>query len=301
MLRLSKVFSLQIVIVVLLFFTGCTNQSKKYQFYESSSEKSLSLKEIAKELVNYNVVFFGEFHDDSLIHSIESEILPILFKQKKDLTISMEMFERDIQNILDDFLANKIKENNFIEDSRAWPNYLTDYKNIIEFAKTNNLDVIASNVPRKYAAMVSKQGAMALENLSQNEKKYVAENISILDNEYKKNFVRIMEENMKMGKMKSRNMPISMMKGFDNIYVAQCLKDDTMAESIFQYLNTNPETLVIHYNGNFHSEYHLGTANKLKRLNKNLKIAVISPIYANDITIDSKDKRKGDYLLYIVK
>ncbi|MEA1986957.1 MAG: ChaN family lipoprotein [Candidatus Marinimicrobia bacterium] len=311
MSKLTKSTLLSITAIIFILFSACSNMNKNsdYKLYESETGKELSLEKMADKLLNYDVIFFGEFHDDSLIHSVESQILPLLYNKKKNLTISMEMFERDVQKVLNDFLANKVDEEKFIEDSRAWPNYSTDYKEIVEFAKTNNLDIIASNVPRRYASLIAKQGVESFKSIPENEQKYVAKKLTVLDNEYKKNFIATMKANMKarMPKMENQNgreMPFQMMKGFDNIYSAQCLKDDTMAESIFRYLQQHPGTLIIHYNGNFHSEFHLGTANKLQLLDENLKIAVISPVAIEEdteLTYSQKDKDRGDFLLILHK
>ncbi len=140
MSKLIKTVLLIILVISTTLFFACTNtnENSDYKLYESKTGEQISLKKMANKLLEYNVIFFGEFHDDSLIHSVESQILPLLYSKKKDLAISMEMFERDVQNVLNDFLDNKIDEKTFLKDSRAWPNYSTDYKEIVEFAKSKN-------------------------------------------------------------------------------------------------------------------------------------------------------------------
>jgi hypothetical protein len=86
------------------------------------------------------------------------------------------------------------------------------------------------------------------------------------------------------------------------MFAAQCLKDDTMAESIFYFLQSHPKTQVIHYNGDFHSAAHLGTAEKLARLNPQLKIAVISPIGIEPgkaLAYDAAWQPEGDFLMLL--
>ncbi len=305
-LRIRKLHGITLLfsITLLILFSSAFSEeftTKDYKFYDSATEKSLSLNEMTDKLVNYDVVFFGEFHDDSLIHSVESKILSFLYAKKKNMAISMEMFERNVQNVVDSFLTDNLNEKKFLKNSRAWPNYMSNYKDIVDFAKINNLDVLAANVPRRYASLISKKGEVALNTIPENEREFIAKKLKVLDNEYKKNFIETMIANMKGNN--SKRMPM-MMKNFDNIYAAQCLKDDTMAESISIYLQNNPETFIIHFNGNFHSEYHLGTANKLKLLNSNLKIAVISPIYFDDgkeIHFIPEAKNSGDFLLILYR
>lgn len=287
------------VILILLFgFVSMLPAEKfdrnDYRIYQAENGKELTLKKLTKKLAKYDVIFFGEWHDDILLHQLEADILPLLDK-KNDLAISMEMFERDVQEVVDDFLAGKLDEKEFLVKSHAWSNYPADYKLIVEYAKGKELDVIAANVPRKYAALINKQGSEALSSLSDNEKRFVAKELKVLDNEYKKQFMQTMAANM------GRKNAMGMQKMLENIYAAQCLKDDTMAESIYEYLQKNKGRQVIHYNGNFHSESHLGTANKLHLLNPELKIAVITPVVVADgesLKFDANKKSLGDFLIF---
>lgn len=265
-----------------------------YKIYQAGNSKPVNIQKMAKKLAKYDVIFFGEWHDDVLLHELEAELLPLLSKNN-EMAVSLEMFERDVQDILNKYLEDEISEASFLENSRPWPNYKSDYRPLVEYAKENKQDVLAANVPRRYAALINKQGVEALYTIPEEEKQFVAKELKTLDNQYKKQFMNTMMENM--GHRNAMNM-----KGMlDNIYAAQCLKDDTMAESIHEYLQKNPKKQVIHYNGSFHSESHLGTANKLKLLNPKLKIAVISPIaFKTDEVLDYDDQYKsyGDYLIF---
>ncbi len=293
-MKLTKNLFIIILIGFFSILSAKNFDSNDYQIYSSPKGKKLSMKKMAKQLKNYDVIFFGEWHDDNLLHQLEADILPLISK-KNQIAISMEMFERDVQPIVNDFLSGKIEEQEFLKEARAWGNYLTDYKPIVDFAKENKVDVLAANVPRKYASMISKKGIEALNSLPENEKKLIAKTLKPLDNQYKKQFIETMSSNM------GRKNAMGMKKMLDNIYAAQCLKDDTMAESIFQYLQKNHNTQIIHYNGNFHSESHLGTANKLHLLNPKLKIAVITPVIVADgdnLKYDPEYKDFGDFLIF---
>jgi uncharacterized iron-regulated protein len=233
-------------------------------------------------------------HDDILLHKLELELLEILPSNSKEIVISMEMFERDTQVYLDQFMNDEINEEEFILISRAWPNYITDYKPIIDFAKTHKIHVIAANIPRRLANLVSKQGMEALDSLSIEDKKFVSKRKTVFDDEYKERFMAVMQENM-------AHMPQNPMMGnmnFDLLYAAQCIKDDTMAESMFDYIKYNRKKLMIHFNGDFHSRKHLGTAQKLQRDDPVLKIAVITPIVCEtELSFTEDDKAEGDFLI----
>lgn len=265
--------------------------AEDYQIYNNLGEK-VSLDQMAKELQDYDVIFFGEWHDNQILHKLEIELLEKI-SIDRDIAVSMEMFERDVQPVVNEFLADKITEVVFIERSRAWDNYLTDYKPIVEFAKVHKLDLIAANVPRKYAAIVSRQGSDGWEKIS--EREFVAEKLNPLENLYKDKFNEVMAMNASVGHMMGAKLDV------EKLYLAQVLKDDTMAESIYRYNQKNSKKQVIHYNGTFHSDQFLGTANKLGILNKKLSIAVIAPSSNEDSSLKFNQEMKilGNYIIVI--
>lgn len=130
------------------------------QFSDAQSGKNLTAAQLASKLQKYDVVFFGEYHDQSEIHQYELELLKAMYTAKgAKLALSMEMFEADNQSKLNNFLADTLSEENFLAASRPWPNYKTDYAPLVNFAKENIMPVIAANVPRFLAAHVAKNNA----------------------------------------------------------------------------------------------------------------------------------------------
>ncbi|MFO7895808.1 MAG: ChaN family lipoprotein [Candidatus Cloacimonadales bacterium] len=289
---IKRIFFMSSLLIFSLFCLAQNFSAADYQIYSAAGAK-YTLAEMTAELAEYDVIFFGEWHDDLLLHQIEAEILPLLSSQR-DLAISLEMFERDVQPVLDKFLSAEISETEFLKNSRPWGNYLADYKPLVDFAVHNELDVIAANVPRRYAAAVHKKGPEALDTLPKAEQKFVARKLQILDNKYKEKFLQTISGHMNAGNAMGSKMRL------ENIYAAQCLKDDTMAESIVDYLLDNPQKQLIHYNGNFHSEEFLGTANRVKLLQPELKIAVITPVVVSLESLKNFDKTKADLGTFLI-
>lgn len=266
----------------------------EYKIINTKTNKEIELKEMAERLGDYDVIFFGEFHENRILHALEFELLKMFHPNNKNLIISMEMFERDVQAVLDQYLNNEISEEDFLKNSRPWPNYKMDYKPLIEYAKENKLTVVAANIPRRYANMISKHGLNVLDSLSAEEKKFVTKKHIVFEDEYKERFIKTMKEEM----AHSSKMPKGLMMNLDLIYAAQCIKDDTMAESILQYQRIPPRRKVIHFNGDFHSSKHLGTAQKIQVLEPMLKVAVISPKGCeNEFTWEDKDLLEGEFLI----
>ncbi|NQT65648.1 MAG: ChaN family lipoprotein [FCB group bacterium] len=285
---------LTLLIVLTLIFLSAFGQ--EYKIIDTKLNKEIELKEMVERLGDYDVIFFGEFHENRILHSLEFEFLKMFHRNNKHLIVSLEMFERDVQPILDKYLSDELSEADFLANSRPWPNYETDYKPLIEFAKENKLIVVAANIPRRYASLISKQGMNALDSLSQEEKKFVARKHKVFDDEYKERFIQTMQNNM----THSSKMPAGMMMNLDQIYAAQCIKDDTMAESILNYQRIPPRHKVIHFNGDFHSRKHLGTAQKIQIMEPMTKVAVIAPLTCDDEFIwKDEDLLEGEFLILI--
>ncbi len=252
----------------------------------------LSPRELWERIAESDAVFVGEVHDDSLTHIIELDILRNFYTKHPKLAVSMEMFERDVQGLLDEYLAGKIREEVFLAGSRPWGNYKKAYRPIVEFAREKGLPVIAMNVPRKYAARLAMKGPAALEALPDSEKVFVARELKVLDDEYRERFKKEM----------TGEMPQAMaMVDPENLYAAQCLKDDTMAESIHEFLKTHAGYKVISYQGDFHSAYSLGIVKKLKLLDPSLKTTVISVVPVEDpASLDQEAHRgRGDHVIFV--
>lgn len=277
------------ILLMLLYLLGA---EESCMIFDKQS-KLITVKQMAENLKDKDVIFFGEYHGEAISHQLELKLLIELYALNPKIIVSLEMFERDVQEHLDNYLKDKITEEDFLAQSRPWPNYAKDYRPLVEFAKQNGLTVLAANVPRRYAALIAKNGITALDELPPNEKEYISENLVVLNDEYKRNFIATISGS-KFGN-EDNGAPTELL---DKMYAAQCLKDDTMAESIIKALDKNADHLVIHYNGDFHSRKYLGTVQKVQLLAPDLSIAVISPVYADkgfsgqEIDINSQD---GDY------
>lgn len=240
------------------------------QFSDAKSGAELSAQQLAQKLSKYDVVFFGEYHDQGEIHQAELELLQAIHKVKGEkLALSMEMFEADNQTKLDSFLAGTLGEEEFLATSRPWPNYKTDYAPLVNFAKKNNMPVVAANVPRFLAAHVAKNNG-SVAGIEEQYLQFLPKHTYAPEGAYKDKFY---------AQMTSPEAPMKMPpQRLAAVYAAQCLKDDKMAESIAAFSDAHKKMQVLHINGCFHSDAHLGTTQKLEALRPRLKVAVITPL-----------------------
>jgi hypothetical protein len=136
----------------------------------SSDGRPAGLEEIVEAAGGVDVVFVGERHGDPAVHRFQLHLLDALIRAAvetdRELVLSMEMFERDVQLALDEYLQGLITESQFLAVARPWPNYRRDYRPLLERAREEGIRVVAANAPRRYANRVSRLGAEALHDLS---------------------------------------------------------------------------------------------------------------------------------------
>jgi uncharacterized iron-regulated protein len=256
-----------------------------YRLMHARTGQEMTLAQLADELAARDVVYFGELHDNVVGHEVYAELARLLADRRPDLVISMEMFERDTQGVVNDYLHGKIDEAAFLKHSRPWKNYARDYRPLIELAKARKLDVIAGNLPRPVAAKVaSKEGSTS---------PFLPRRTTAPLDRYWELFAESMKSHPGAEGMAER------------MYHAQCAKDDSMAEGIADYLNSNPhrQPLVIHCNGNFHSDYGLGTAARVAQRLPLVQQAIISMVVVPDVAKAdvTNDRKKAHYLLVAPK
>ncbi|HNX20955.1 MAG TPA: ChaN family lipoprotein [Bacteroidales bacterium] len=290
---MKKIFTLIVVslfIQTLLF--SQTNQVDKpaYLIYNAQGEL-VSYSTMIQTITKADVCLFGELHNDPISHWLELEIMKSLYEIKKDsLIVGAEMWESDNQLLLDEAFTNKFyDEAMYIESSKLWPNLKYDYLPLLQYAVKNNLKFIATNIPRRYARMVSKMGIESLDGLSPVAKGYIAPLPIPIDlNEYA--YKSMIQDMPSGGNMKMVNP--------ENLAKAQAVKDATMAHFILK--NWVPGSLFYHFHGEFHSAFYSGITYYLKNYNPKVKLKTISIVKQSDIQkLDAENLNRADFVIVV--
>lgn len=278
----------KLILILFVFVTFVTNAQDKnaYRIFTGDGKKA-DYQDIVKRSLKSDVIFFGELHDNPIAHWLELELAKDIFAVKGNkLILAAEMFETDNQIIIDEYLAGLIKESSFESEARLWKNYNTDYKPLVSFAKKNNLKFAASNIPRRYASVVSSGGFEALEKLSGEAKKYIAPLPVLYDPE-----LQCYKEMLKMDMGPKGPAP-------ENFPKAQAIKDATMASSIVNYLQ--PGTTMIHYNGSYHSDNYQGILWYLEKYSPSVKSLTITTVLQDDTDKLAEESRgKADFVIVV--
>nr|MBK9653729.1 ChaN family lipoprotein [Bacteroidota bacterium] len=274
---------------------------KNYKIYSVKSGKEVTLNDIAEDMKNYDVLFFGEEHNDSVAHYLENKIFEMLYQKfTNNITLSMEMFDRDVQTVMDEYLKGYIREKNFTKDARAWSNY-KDYRPMVEFAKNNKLDIICANAPGRYTNLAGRKGQIILMELSYESKQYFAPlPYDTASGKYYEKLMALTSHNAtSTNDTAVKKMPPIMPMGGFNLIMGQSLWDATMAYSISKYLKQNKGKKVLQVNGRFHSDEGFAIVSQLKKYSPKIKSLIISTGTDDSFpNIDwNKHKHLGDYII----
>lgn len=256
-------------------------EKQAYVLFNSKGAKA-TYDQLLAEAKKADIVLFGELHDNPMSHWLQRELTDDLFADKKEnLVLGAEMFEADDQITLDEYLAGRISDKTLKEEAKLWNNFPTDYKPLLDIAKTNKLRFIACNIPRRYANMVYSKGEKMLDSINADAKKWIAP------------FPIKYDANLKCYKDIYESAGGH---GGDNLPKSQAYKDATMAHFILK--NWSKGKTFIHYNGAYHSNNHQGIEWYLKQQNPDLKVMVISTTEQKDNSkLEEEAMGSGDFII----
>ena len=270
--------------------------SDNYRIYSVKTGTEVSLSAIVDDMANYDVLLYGEEHDDAVTHFIEAQLLTLMFTQYgENMALSLEMFDRDVQPVMDEYLQGGIREKHFTKDARVWSNY-TDYKPLIEYAKTNSIPVVCANAASRYTNLAGREGQKALMALPESSKPFMAPlPYDTASGKYYEKLVELTRHDpiTSTDSTGKQIAPVAMMGGF-NLIMGQSLWDATMAYSIAEYLKANKGKKVLQINGRFHSDEGYAIVTQLKNYNKKLKPLIISA--GPDLSFPEIDLKQFSYL-----
>jgi uncharacterized iron-regulated protein len=272
-----------ILSLTFLFFTLISFSQKKtpYVIYNTNGKK-VSYKKMLKTISKKELVLFGESHNNAIAHWLQFEVTSDLHKTNK-LILGAEMFEADNQTPLNNYLNGNIKAKELDTLARLWPNYKTDYKPLVDFAKNNNIKFIATNIPRRYANMVYKKGFSVLDSLTDKEKSWIAPLPITFNADLPtyKNILKMMGDH-----------------GTPELVMSQATKDATMGHFILENLKENHT--FIHYNGSFHSNYYEGILWYVQLERPEIGYATITTVSQEDVSkLLEEHKNKADFIICV--
>ncbi len=282
-----------------------------YAVYRSDGSPA-ALADVLSDLDTVEVLLFGEEHDDVVGHRVQFEVFRRLLAdyggrgpmaaagspgptdpdrieagELRDVHLSLEMFERDVQIVLDEYLADLITEDHFLASSRPWDNYERDYRPLVELARHVDVPVVAANAPRRYVNRASRLGRASLEGLSEQARSWLPPlpypEASVA---YQAEWDALMGD----AAMHMAGDPLD----------GQTLWDAAMGRSIVRTLEEDGPfpPLVLHLAGGFHVENGTGIPEAIQHYRPGTTVRTVAVRAVRDpSTFDGEMRDSGDYVI----
>lgn len=262
-------------------------EPKAYTLFDSKG-KEVSYRQMIDRLAGCDVVFFGENHNCPIAHWMELNVARSLYERHGDkLAIGEEMMEADNQLILDEYMNGQISYDRFEAETRLWDNYSTDYYPVVYFAKENNIPLIATNVPRRYANVVKNKGLLYLDSLSEEAKRYLPPLPVPFEYDEGKSSEAFGLMQLMGGRTKGDTRLIA---------EAQAIKDATMA----WFIARNLKHKFLHINGRYHSDSRDGIIPYLLKYRPSTTVGTITTIRQETVEqLDEENLGLADFYICV--
>jgi len=235
-------------------------------------EAVLPLSKIASRVADKTIVYVGEKHDRYGDHLVQLEMIQALHRHHPKLAIGMEMFQRRYQKSLDDYISGATDTQTFLKESHYFSTWRFNYhlyEDILQYARANRIPVVALNQDHELVRKVANEG---LENLSPEEKGRIPEELILDDEPYKKRLRSVFE--MHQTNLDGDTIP----QKFEYFHQAQILWDETMAESIANFLTDRPDYHMVVLAGSGHLAFGVGIPKRVhRRIGKDYAIILPDP------------------------
>ncbi|MCK4746314.1 MAG: ChaN family lipoprotein [Bacteroidales bacterium] len=253
-----------VILMAGLIFLSFSTDKPAYRIYNAKG-KDVPYSKMLKTLNEADIILFGEHHDNPISHWLQRELTGDLYASRQDdLVLGAEMFESGNQLLIDEYFGGLITEAKFEDEVRLWNNYKTDYKPLLKFALDHEIPFIGTNVPRRYANLVYREGFVGLDSLSSEAKNFLPPLPVKYDPELP-GYKKLLEIGHMGAGMVNENFPM-----------AQAIKDATMG--YFILLNWSPGKQFLHFNGSGHSDNYEGIVWYLRQDQPDLKIMTITTV-----------------------
>ncbi len=227
----------------------------------------------------------GEALDRDALFRVEHALLEGLAERHEQrLVLSMEMFTRDAQPILDRYMAGEIDEASMLERANPWNNYRTGYRPLVETARAHQLPLVAANPPRS-TLMKAVKGKEAYDQIRTEHPDWLPAKMFPASDAYWDRVDRT---------IRGHGPP----KGRDRTYSVQNLWDNTMADSIVQATEAHPEHALMHVVGGFHIDRHDGTVAQIRHRAPDLDLVTVSVVPTSDLARATPAPERADFIVY---
>jgi uncharacterized iron-regulated protein len=247
-----------------------------------------------------DVVFVGEDHGDRETHRVERWLFDTVSKVRGDVTLALEMFGRDVQEPLEHFQMGHLDDAELVAEARPWPDYVTAYKPLLDIAVGAKWPIVAASAPRAIVDAAAASGPDAVKSRGAGDASLFARDVACpTSGEQFERFRRL------TGTPATPSVtPAADARSLDRAYFAECLKEETMAESIANAYAVaaigGKSPLVISLNGRFHIEYGQGVVERTQRRMPGRTVVTVAIVPVATLeSLPANDGRRADFTVFV--
>ena len=274
-------FRLFIIGLFFLVLFAVSSNSFAYQLFDVLSQEKKELDKFVDKLMGNKIILVGETHNNKEHHFMQLAVIRTLHEAGFPVVIGLEMFRHDSQESLDRWVNGKMTPNDFHRiyyDNWNYPWPL--YGMIFEYARENKIPMAGLNIGREITQQVAHKG---FQSLTEDQKGKLQGVLCIIDEEYTA-FIRSAFGDHAHGNL-----------DFNYFCEAQLVWDNIMAIHALEYLETNPDGVMIILTGNGHA-FKPGIPAQIKN-RSDLPHAVILPETPVYITPENTTIEDADFLI----
>jgi uncharacterized iron-regulated protein len=213
----------------------------------------ISVEQLLADLKGVRLIYIGESHTDKSHHRIQLDIITGLFESAGEITVGMEMFDFTYQPVLDQWSSGQLGEDDFLQKVHWYANWrypFALYRDILETIQQNRIPLVGLNIPFHIPPKVRIGG---LENLTDADSPYVPQEIDTGNAAHRAYVEPVFNQHS-----------FHSSANFDYFYEAQCLWEETMAETIARMM---PAGTMVVLAGNGHIVRKFGIPERAFRRN----------------------------------
>ena len=278
---------MKILLILFMFvFTitsavGAHESEYDQRLYDLGLGKEIHLSEAVAQLKNNRIILVGEHHSNKKHHEAQLAVIRMLKKSGVNVAVGLEMFRSDSQEALDRWLSGDIGEEKFQQiyyDNWNYP--WSAYQMIFDYARKKEIPLIGLNVSRNITRQVSRQGFKSLTAAQRGELSNITCRVDKEYMEYIKNA---------FGGHAHGNL------NFNYFCEAQLVWDNVMAINTLNYLEKNPDTVVVVLTGTGHARK--GAIPRQIRSRSDVSHTVILPEVKGMVDPENISSKDADYLI----
>jgi len=221
---------------------------------------SMTVAELMGELRSERLLYVGETHNAYADHLLQLEVLRGMAAQPERLALGVEWFQARFQPVLDSYLAGDIDEAEMLRQTEYYQRWRFDYRlyrPIIRFARENGIPIIALNASRELTDAISRVG---INGLSADLRDQLPDSYDVNDKDYEAKLHEMFLAHDSRGHGSGSDD-----SAFQRFVEVQLTWDETMAQHVAGYLNSNPEGRILVLAGKGHVGGRSGIPNRVTR------------------------------------